>query len=159
MPAPEPIFDPRRWTMNITRYEPFADVFRGTDNLFDDLFRGFFVRPVPTAEAPARPRVDVNEEANAYQVRADLPGVKKEDIDVTVEGDVLSISAETKSENEKKEGERVVMRERSYGKWSRAFRLGAEIDLARAAAKYENGVLELTLPKKAGEPVKKLTVQ
>ena len=94
--------------MNVTRYEPFGD-------LFDDLFRGFLVRPVygeqgqqAQAGAPMRLRVDVKEHDGAYTVVADVPGVKKEDIQVTVDGDVLTIQAESRGESEKKEGERVV---------------------------------------------------
>lgn len=155
--------------MTIVTYSPFAAprAFFARDVL-DELFGGFVARP--NAEAArteiaarpvvaARPRVDVSEVDGNYVVRADLPGVKKEDIAVTVEGDVLSISAESKADSEQKEGDRLVYRERSFGKWSRSFRLGAEIDFEQAQAKYENGVLALTLPKRAAEAVKKLTIQ
>ncbi|MEO7403775.1 MAG: Hsp20/alpha crystallin family protein [Burkholderiales bacterium] len=149
--------------MTVTAYSPFAAsrTFFARDVL-DELFSGFAARPTAEAartEAPARPRVDVSEVDGSYVVRADLPGVKKEDIAVTVEGDVLSISAESKADAEQKEGDRLVYRERSFGKWSRSFRLGAEIDFAAAVAKYENGVLALTLPKRAADAVKKLTIQ
>jgi HSP20 family protein len=147
--------------MNIARYEPFADTrsFFARE-AFDDLVRSIFVRPTATSNTQAvRPNVDVSETQSHYVVHADLPGMKKEDIAVTVDGDVLTIAAETKSDAESKDGDRVVYRERSAGKWSRSFRLGTEIDLARAEAKYENGVLALTLPKRETEAVKKLAIQ
>ena len=140
---------------NISRYEPFGDV-------FDDLLKGFFVRPVAYEGQPAaasRIRVDVSEKGNAYVVHADIPGVKKEDIQVNIDGDEVSISAETGAEKEMKEGERVLHRERHYGKVARAFRLGAEIDQAAASAKFVDGVLELTLPKKTEVAGRQLTIQ
>lgn len=137
---------------NITRYDPFGEL--------DDFFRGFFVRPV-TYEGgkPMQIKVDVKESDDAYTVHADIPGVKKEDIHVTVEGNMVSISAETKSEKEEKQGEKVIRSERYVGKVSRSFSLGSDIDEAKAQAKYTDGVLELTLPKKAGVGSKKLSVQ
>jgi HSP20 family protein len=147
--------------MNLVRYESMPTV----RDIFDDFFRGFFVQPVPRGALPdefaparqARVRVEVAEENGAYKVRADLPGVKKEDIQVTVDGDVLSIQAETRQEKETKDGERVVYSERQIGKFARSFRLASEIELDKAEAKYADGVLELTLPKKTAA-VKQLTV-
>lgn len=140
---------------NITRYDPFQD-------LFDDLFKGFFVRPVMGEAAPgtvARMKIEVSENKDAFTVKAEMPGVKKEDIQVNIDGDQVSISAEVKQEKEAKEGERVVHSERYYGKIARAFRLGHEIDEAKAVAKYTDGVLELTLPKKAAARAKQIAVQ
>ena len=139
---------------NITRYNPF-------DEAFDDLFRGFFVRPL-SFEAPASAaqfRVDVSEDEKAYQIRADIPGVKKEDINVTIDGDTVAISAEVKNEKEVKNGERVLRSERYYGKLYRAFTLGQAVEETGTSAKYANGVLELTLPKKAAAQAKRVTVQ
>jgi len=139
---------------NVTRYDPFGD-------LFDDLVKGFFVRPVvgdAVARAP-RIKVDVTEQDGAFKVVADLPGVKKEDIQVNIDGDEVSLTAEVRNEKDVKEGERLVHSERRYGKVSRAFRLGYEIDEAKAQAKYRDGVLELTLPKKANGAAKQLTIQ
>ncbi|NMG76349.1 Hsp20/alpha crystallin family protein [Aromatoleum diolicum] len=130
---------------------------------FDDLLRGFFVRPVDigggggVAEAPQM-RVDVKEDSDAYQVHAELPGIKKEDIHVHIDGPVVSISAERKQEKEIKEGERVLRTERYFGKVSRSFQLGQEIDEAKSSAKFNDGVLELSLPKKAPEQAKRLTI-
>jgi len=140
---------------NISRYEPFGDV-------FDDLLKGFFVRPMAYESQPAaaaRIKIDVSEKDGAYVVHAEIPGVKKEDIQVNIDGDQVSISAEARAEKEVKENERVLHRERYYGKVERAFRLGTEIDQAAANAKYADGVLELTLPKKAAAAGRQLTIQ
>jgi HSP20 family protein len=140
---------------NITRYEPFGDV-------FDDFLKGFFVRPVAyegPAAGPGRIKIDVSEKDNAYVVHAEIPGVKKEDIQVDIDGDQVSISAEARAEKETREGEHVLHRERYYGKVARAFRLGVDIDQSAANAKYADGVLELTLPKKADAAKRQLTIQ
>ena len=137
---------------NVTRFDPF-----------DDLFRGFFVRPVEfnNAQQSAAPsiKMDVKEQGDNYLVHAELPGVKKEDIHVVVDGNQVSISAEVKQEKEIKEGERLLRSERYFGKVSRSFQLGQEIDDSKAAAKFNEGVLELTLPKRAASPNKRLTVE
>jgi len=101
----------------------------------------------------------VKENENAYTVHADIPGVKKEDIHVTVEGNMVSISAEKKTEKEEKEGDKVMRSERFVGKASRSFSLGSDVDESKAQAKYSDGVLELTLPKKAGSGSKKVAIQ
>lgn len=135
---------------NITRIDPF-----------DDLFRGFFVRPVDFDGAPAQPptiKLDVKEQADSYLIHADLPGVKKEDIHVVVDGNQVSISAEVKQEKEVKEGERILRSERYFGKVSRSFQLGQEIDDSKAGAKFNDGVLELTLPKRTETASKRLTI-
>jgi HSP20 family protein len=139
---------------NITRFNPF-------DDTVENLFRGFFVRPV-SYEGPAGAaqfRVDVSENENAYTLRAEIPGVKKEDISVTLDGDTVAISAEVKNEKEVKNGDRVLRAERYYGKVYRAFTLGQAVEEAATAAKYANGVLELTLPKKAAVQAKRITIQ
>jgi len=139
---------------SITRYSPF-------DEAFDDLFRGFLVRPV-SYEHPAgvaQFRVDVSENEKAYTLRAELPGVKKEDINVTIDGDTVAVSAEVKSEKDVKNGDRVLRAERYYGKVYRAFTLGQAVEEAGTHAKYADGVLELTLPKKAAVQAKRITIQ
>ncbi|PKO57730.1 MAG: heat-shock protein Hsp20 [Betaproteobacteria bacterium HGW-Betaproteobacteria-13] len=128
----------------------------------DDLFRGFFVRPVDfgnatNTEAPQM-RVDVKENTEGYEVHAELPGMKKEDIHVHIDGPVVSISAERKQEKEVKDGERVLRTERYFGKVSRSFQLGQDVDEAKAVAKFNDGVLELTLPKKLAAQAKRLTI-
>lgn len=141
--------------VNITRYDPFGDV-------FDDLMKGFLVRPVAAAEAGEtvrRIKLDVAEKDGEYKVLAEIPGVKKDDIQVDIEGDVVSITAEARAEKDVKEGERVIHRERYFGKVSRSFRLGQEVDQAKASAKYTDGVLELVLPKKIAASAKRVTIQ
>ena len=139
---------------NITRFSPFEDS-------FDDLLRGFLVRPVAMEGDQRAPqfRMDVKEEGNAYLVHADIPGVKKDDIQITIDGNQVAISAEVKRVTEEKQGSRVLKSERYYGKVARSFTLASEIDQAAAVAKYTDGVLELTLPKKTGGSGKQITVQ
>jgi HSP20 family protein len=144
--------------VNVTRFDPRADYF---GDLVDDLFKGFLVRPVYTEgrEAVARIKVDVSEKNGAYFVHAELPGVKKEDIQLTVDGGQVTLSAEIKREKDVTEGERVLHSERVYGKVSRSFTLPQEIDEAAAQAKFADGVLELTLPKRAAAAKKQITIQ
>ena len=141
---------------NITRYDPFNE-------LVDDLFKGFFVRPMVyeganAAGALPRMKVDVAENDGGYLVTAELPGVKKEDIQVTIDGAQVTLSAEVKREREVSEGERVLHTERSFGKVQRNFGLPQEVDEAKAAAKFRDGVLELTLPKKAAAARKQIAI-
>jgi HSP20 family protein len=137
---------------NLTRYSP-------VDEAFDDLFRGFFMRPVRMEGVPEMQiKMDVKEDDKAYTVHAEIPGVKKDDIHVTIEGNQVAISAEVKNEKEVKEGEKVLRSERYYGKVSRAFTLGQDVDDATAQARYNDGVLELTLPKKAMAKSKRLNI-
>lgn len=137
---------------NLTRVDPFGDI--------DDLFKGFLVRPMAFEGQPQMQiKMDVKENDGAYTVHADIPGVKKEDIHVTIEGNQVSISAEVKKEKEEKQGEKVLRSERYYGKVARSFTLAQDVDEAKAQAKYADGVLELTLPKKAASSAKKLSIQ
>lgn len=138
----------------LTRYDPL-----------DDLLRGFFVRPVQMgdevgswAETAASIKIDVKKQDKAYLVHAEMPGIKKEDIHITIDGPAVSISAERKDSKEVKEGERVLRSERHFGKVSRSFQLGQDIDDAAASAKFTDGVLELTLPKKSASQAKRLVV-
>jgi HSP20 family protein len=139
---------------NITRYSPL-------DDAFDELLRGFFVRPVSFDNhgTPAQFRVDVTENENAYTLRAEIPGVKKDDINITIDGDQVAISAESKNEKDVKDGERLLRAERYYGKVYRAFTLGQPVDESGTTAKYTDGVLELMLPKKAAVSAKRISIQ
>jgi HSP20 family protein len=91
-------------------------------------------------------------------VHAELPGVKKEDIHVHVEGNTVSITAEVKQAHELQEGERLLHSERYYGKVSRSFQLGQDIDDAKAVARFNDGVLTLSLPKRMAASAKRLTI-
>jgi len=127
----------------------------------DDFFRGFFVRPVDFGAEPDAPavKIDVKEQEKGYLVQAEIPGVKKEDIHVAVDGAIVSISAERREEKDVREGERVLRTERYFGKVSRSFQLAQEIDEAQVSAKYTDGVLELVLPKKAATQARRITIQ
>jgi HSP20 family protein len=140
----------------LVRFDPAAD-------RLDDFFAGFF-RPVFNA-APGTPsmaseiRIDVREDEKSYSVDAAIPGVKKEDIHVSIDGNEVAITAEVKNEKDVKEGERLLRTERFYGKTTRRFALPQELDEGASSAKYEDGVLRLSLSKKAAAPLRKLHVQ
>lgn len=138
---------------NILRYN-------AGDDSFDDLFRGFLMRPMRFEGQPeVQIKIDVSEDDKAYTVHAEIPGVKKEDIHVTVEGNQVAISAEVKNEKEVKEGGKVLRSERYYGSVSRSFALGQDVDDTLVAAKYINGVLELNLPKRTAARTKRIDIQ
>lgn len=140
---------------NLTRFDPFRIT---SFDPIEDVFKGFF-RPVRLDDEPLMQlRMDVKEDEHKYTIHAEIPGVKKEDIQVAIEGNKISISAETKQEKEVKNGEKVVHSERYYGSVARTFSLASEVDEAHAEAHYKDGVLELLLPKKTVSSVKKLTI-
>ena len=134
--------------------------FNTLDTALDDLMRGFFVRPMNYESAvPEQLRVEVIENDSGYQVRAEIPGVKKDDINVAIDGNQVEISAEVKREKEARDGEKVLRSERHYGKVYRAFALGHDIDESATQARYADGILELTLPKKASAAAKRISIQ
>ncbi len=135
------------------RFDPFGE-------LMEDFFKGSFARPVFNAtsvEPLRRARIDVYERNGDYVMFADLPGAKRDDIQVQVVGDEVSITAEAKKQI--REGERARHTERPLGRFERSFRLPEEIDEERVTAKFADGVLELTLPKKAPAASRKITIQ
>ncbi|PKO45852.1 MAG: heat-shock protein Hsp20 [Betaproteobacteria bacterium HGW-Betaproteobacteria-22] len=141
---------------NITRSNPFS---LSGSSPFEDIFEGFF-RPVGVAaEHQPQIKIDVDEDKNDYKVLAEIPGVKKENIHVSVDGNQVSISAESHQEKEVKEGTKVLRSERYYGKVSRSFFLEQEVDETAADAEYKDGILTLTLPKKVNASTKRLTVR
>jgi len=139
---------------NVARIDPFND-------LVDDLFKGFLVRPMynERAETTARMKVDVREQNGAYLVCAELPGVRKEDIQVTIDGAQVTLSAEIKRAAAAPQDERVLHAERAFGRMTRSFSLPQEIDQDKADAKLRDGVLELTLPKTQAAQRKPIVVQ
>jgi HSP20 family protein len=147
--------------MNTLIRTPRSPLARRFNDEFGNLFEGFF-QPLRWAEEEASegmvPRMDVVERENEFVVKTEMPGVKKDDIEISLENGVLTISAETKSETEAKEGERVIRQERRYGKYLRSLRLGKEIDEKKVRANYRDGILELTLPKAEEVKPKKITV-
>jgi HSP20 family protein len=131
------------------------------DSMFSDTFDEMLNRvfePVNGNADVAAARVDIRDTGRNFEVKADLPGVSKDDVKVTIEDNRVSFEAEVKHESEKKEGERVVYSERYASKFMRSFTLPSEVDSNAAQAKLENGVLTLTLPKKASVIPKQLTV-
>ena len=141
-----------RWhpLREVARFDPFADA---------GFWKDFPVTTGTMPEPEPMMRMDVTQNERGYVVKAELPGVAKEDIAVSVEGGEVSISAEVKREKETKEGDKVLRTERYYGSVSRAFTLPADVDSAKAEAKFDNGVLTLTLPKAEGVTGKTLPVQ
>src|SRR5205823_5583172 len=110
-------------------------------------------------EGLAMPRLDVSEHEKAFEIKAEMPGVKKEDLKVSIDGPRVTIEGECQQANEQREGEQVVYSERSTRRYQRSFTLPSEVDDAGAEAKLENGVLMLTLPKKQGSAPHRLTIQ
>jgi HSP20 family protein len=160
-------------TMNLVRrtgsplsiYRPTAieDQFgRMVENMFEDFFA-----PIAQGSALSRwpqegtisPRLNVTETDKSFLVEAEMPGVKKEDIKVAVENQRVTIEGEAKREEEQREGENVVYSERSARRFMRSFQLPTDVDDSIAEARLENGILSLTLPKKAGAAAKKITIQ
>jgi HSP20 family protein len=146
----------------LTRFNPFGD-FAQFEPLreLEEFFNDVRMRPaLRELEAAPRIKMDVAESDQGYTVKAEIPGMKKEDIKVEIEGNQILISAETQKEAEQQQGETVVRSERYYGKQYRRFTLPHEVDEAQAQAKYQDGVLELSLPKKPGPAgAKQLSVQ
>jgi HSP20 family protein len=138
---------------NITRFEPFND--------FDDLFKGLFVRPMRIgvdAAPELQVKMDVTRTDDTYAVKAEMPGVKKDDIQVAIDGNQVTVSGEVRKESEQKKGEEVIRSERYHGKVSRTFALPQEVDEAKVTAKYADGVLNLTLPVKAKAAGRRIAV-
>jgi HSP20 family protein len=134
-------------------YDPFGNV------RCDDLVRGLFRPERSGAPAPASIRMDVTGNDGGYVVQAEIPGARKEDVHVTIEGNQVTINAEVKRESERKEGESVLRSERHFGSAFRSFTLPVELDEAASTARFDNGVLELTLARKAAQAGRKLTIQ
>ncbi|GGB98664.1 heat-shock protein [Marinobacterium zhoushanense] len=127
---------------NLTRFGSLFD-----DTFFDDLFRPLAVR----GSGEKVPAIDVHETDTEYKVSVDLPGVKKEDIQVSLENGILSVKAETRrEEKEEKEG-KLIRQERHIGQFLRQLSVGADVDPAAVKASFNDGVLALTLPKRAKE--------
>lgn len=138
---------------NLTRFGSIDDFFR-------DVMPGYFVKPLRFDGQPElNIKLDVKENGDAFQVHADIPGVRKEDIQVTIDGSVVTLRAEAKKEKEEKEGDKVLCSERYEGIVSRSFQLPADIELSTVQASYKDGVLDLTLPKKATAKSQQITIK
>ncbi len=137
----------------IRPFDPFA-----LDPI-EDSFRAL-MRPwrMDTPDAAPRIKIDLTEADGSYAVKAEIPGVRKEDIDVRVDGNMVTVSAEVRSEKKDREGDRILRQERQQGYASRSFTLACPVDETRAEARYQDGVLELKLPKKAATSSKRLAI-
>lgn len=154
----------RRSNSPLSLYRPGAieDQFgRIVESMFEDFFA-----PVMQGgssrwaqEGAISPRLNVTEDEKAFQVKAEMPGVKKEDVKVAIDHQRVTIEGESKYADEQREGENVVYSERAASKFVRSFTLPTDVDDATAEARMEDGILTLTLPKKQGNGTKRLTVQ
>ena len=135
--------------------------FERLDDMFPEMVRRFMRPTQMNLDAPGEIRVDVSETDKEYQVRAEIPGAKKEDIRISIDRNFVSISTEVKEEKEEKSGNgaRSLVKEMYYGSASRGFSLAQEVDEAASVAKYEDGVLKLTLPKRKEAASKTLAIQ
>ncbi|MCO5398850.1 Hsp20/alpha crystallin family protein [Ralstonia soli] len=137
----------------LKRYDPFA--IEPVGDIFQGLLRSF--RGNMDGVLPFK--VDVTESDKAYSVVAEIPGAKKEDIDVTVDRGTVMISAKVERQSEEKEGERIIRSERYSGAMQRMFTLDAAVDENKVDATYENGLLRVTLPKKEASPQQRVTIR
>lgn len=134
-----------------------SELSRSFERLFDDSFDRFFA-PAAQADKLRSPALDVSESERAYTVKLDLPGVAKEDVKIAIDGRRVSVEAQTRKDEEKKEGDRVVYRERSLASYARSFSVAADVDQADSSAKLENGVLTLILTKRGTPAAARITV-
>lgn len=131
------------------------------DELLKEVNPSYYIRPLhgDPLPSPAQMKVDVKETDTGYTVQAEVPGVLKEDIHVSVEGNVVSLRAEVRQLDRQTEDEKLLRSERYFGEMARSFQLPADIDASQAKAKYDHGVLSLTLPKKQGSSAQRLTIE
>jgi HSP20 family protein len=146
--------------LSALRGGPMDDQFA---HMVEHMFQDFFAPLAQGAQWPdeglSTPRLDVSETEQAFEIHAELPGVKKEDIKVSIDGPRVTIEADCQQANEQRQGEQVVYSERSTRRYQRRFTLPSEVDDAGAQARLENGILVLTLPKKQGGAARRLTIQ
>ena len=143
---------------NIARFDPFGELARlDPFRDFDEALRvpRTFFRNLPE---DGQMRMDVSEDEKAFRVKAEIPGVNKDDIKVSIDRNQVTISAEVKKATEEKKGEKVIRSERYYGNHYRAFALQCDVDPSRAEARYDKGVLELTLPKSEPSTAKQVPI-
>jgi HSP20 family protein len=154
----------RRTPSALSSYRPpgLDDQFgRLVEHMFEDMLSPFTQASAlgPWSEGAISPRMHISENDKAFEVQADLPGVNKDDVKVAIEHQRVTIEAETKREQEQREGENVLYSERSASKYMRSFMLPVEVDEGSAQARMENGVLKLTLPKKQGSAATRIAIQ
>ncbi len=142
------------------RPNPIEDGFgRMVESMFQDFFAPLAAGQQWGSDSALAPRLDVRETEKTFEIQAELPGVEKEDVKVSVDGQRITIEAECSKANERREGETVVYAERTASRFMRSFALPTEVDDTAAQARLENGVLQLSLPKKQGTEARRLTIQ
>jgi HSP20 family protein len=151
---------------NQTTQEKFtmAQLPRISRSIFDDFFNtpaslGYFVRPLHGEGLPESFKVDIKETDKAYLLHAEMPGVRKEDLHISVDNGAVTISAEIKQHDQQQQNERVVRSERYFGSLSRSFQLPQEVDASACEARYENGIVELTLPKRSAPSSRRIEIR
>ena len=139
----------------LTRFNnnPFNDFFGDKGSL------GYFVSPLHGEGLTSNFKVDIKDSENSYVFHAELPGVSKDDLYVTVDGSTVTIAAEMKQHDEQTKDEKIVRSELYFGSVSRSFQLPVDVDQDTANASFENGVLQLTLPKKQNMPGKRIEIK
>ena len=146
--------------LSTLRGGPMEDQFgRMVESMFQDFFAPLAQGARMLDDGLAMPRLDVSETEKTFEVRAELPGVKKDDVKVSIDGQRVTIEGECQQANEQRQGEQVVYSERSTRRYQRSFTLPLEVDDTAAEARLENGILALTLPKRQGNAAKRLTIQ
>jgi HSP20 family protein len=147
-----------RW--HITPWRPFPEL-EEMERRFDEIFGRAFLprvwRRLPVEEKGWAPAIEMFEKEDRFVVKAELPGMKEKDLDVSVVGDTLSIKGERKAESEVKE-EDYYCCERSYGSFFRSIDLPSNVDAGKIEANFEDGVLEINLPKAAEVKPKKIAI-
>ena len=129
------------------------------DDFMKDMTPGFYIKPLHGEGVPSEIRMDVTDAGDVYKIHAEIPGVSKDAIHVAMDGNLITVSAEVKQEDTESKDDRVLRSERYFGSVSRSFQLPQEVDASKAKAKYDNGVLSLTLPKRKGGASKELTIE
>lgn len=157
----------RRNLTPVSGYRPGSRVVAGFDDplgrMMESMFEDMLSPLMPFGRSELEnlliPRLQIAESEQAFDVEAELPGVRKDDVKITVENRRVTIEAEEMREAEEKEGLKTLYSERAIRRYARTFTLPTEVDDEKAEAKLENGVLHLTLPKRETSMGKKLTVQ
>lgn len=132
-------------------------------SLFDDLFRdvspAYYIKPLHGDALPAQIKVDIKEVPGEYIIQAEIPGAGKENIHVSIEGNIVSIRAEINQIDSQSKDDKLLRSERYFGEVSRSFQLPADLDESASKARYDNGILTLSLAKKQKQAGQRMTIE
>jgi HSP20 family protein len=145
----------------LTRWDPWqemAEMRRAADRMFGDRFGRLFDQTGYEDAGQFSVGVDVSESPDRFVVRAAIPGVKPEDVDINVENDILTVKGKHREEQETREGETYLRRELRWGSFERSLRLPPTVDADKAEANFEHGILTIALPKKPESQPKKISI-